>query len=378
MAKVKLLLVITKSDIGGAQVFVLNLACSLRDLGYDVEVAAGEGDYLFDELTKCKIPYHYLKSLKRGFNIFKSFNFLYDLYHLIKSNKYQVIHLNSSNTLTGTFSSFFLKQPPKMVFTFHGLSFLDRNYEMNSLFRLMSRLYFKIFLKKVDGSVFVSNANYKESIESSIVKEGHVIYYGLDEKQMDFHSKTEARKYLSELCKIDLADIFLIGSAGRLAYQKNYDFLINNYKKIQNAIPGAKFVIIGDGPYYGRFKKEINEQGLHKDFILVGAIKNTYRFIKAFDVFTLPSHYEGLPISLIEAVFAEIPILASDVGGNCEAVENDSNQLFNFNDIDDYIKKLINIRNMPNSFIEANKNLKVKFSLEKMAREYKKLYESLL
>ncbi len=375
MSKMKILLVITKSDIGGAQVFVINLARSLRNLGYDVEVAAGDGDYLFEELKKYNVSYHYLRSLKRDFNVFNLFYFVCDLYRLIRSKKYNILHLNSSNTLIGAISAIFLKQRPKIVFTFHGLSFLDKNYEMNPFFRFLSKMYFKMFLTIVDKPVFVSNTNLKESIESSIVDKGDVIYYGLEENNMEFINGKEARNYLSGLCLTDLSEVFLIGSAGRLAYQKNYDFLIKNFKQIKEKIPNAKIIIVGDGPYYERFKNEIMTQGIQNDFFLVGAIKNAYRYIKAFDVFTLPSHYEGLPISLIEAVLAGVPILASDVGGNSEIVN--SQQLFKLGDINDYMNKLLIIQQNPLPIVESNCRLKIHFSLDGMVKKYKELYEQL-
>lgn len=376
--KMKILLVITKSDIGGAQVFVINLAYSLKESGYDVEVAAGEGDYLFEELKKYNIPYHYLRSLKRDFNVFNSFYFVCDLYKLIKSKKYNILHLNSSNALIGALSAVFLKQRPKIVFTFHGLSFLDKNYEMNPIFRFLSKIYFKLFLKIVDKPVFVSNANLRESVESSIVNDGHVIYYGLDDKKMEFINRNDARNYLAKLCNTDLSDVFLIGSAGRLAYQKNYDFLIDNYKQIKKAIPNAKIIIIGDGPYHERFNKKLKKLRITNDFFLPGAIKNTYRYMKAFDIFTLTSYYEGLPISLIEAVFAEVPILASDVGGNIENVGNSIEQVFILNDIKDFINKLTAIKLSSRIIIDANNKLKNYFSLETMTKNYISIYESIL
>jgi glycosyltransferase involved in cell wall biosynthesis len=374
----KILLVITKSDIGGAQVFVISLARALRDLGHDVEVTAGDGDFLFEELKKYSIPCHYVKSLKRDYNIFNSFSFLLDLYRLIKANKYEVVHLNSSNALIGAFSSYFFKSSPKMVFTLHGLSFLDKNYEMNPVFRLLSRLYFKFFLLKVDARVFVSNSNYYESVESSIAKDGKVIYYGLDEGEMNFLTRKEALEFLSEICKTELSNSFIIGSAGRLAYQKNYDFLIRNFSQIKKAVPDAKLILIGDGPYYERFAKEIKKRGFENDFFLVGAIKNSYRYFKAFDVFTLPSHYEGLPISLIEAVMAEIPILASDVGGNSENVNGNAKQLFQLNNAGDYINKLIIVKKENEDLRKFNALLKEKFSLQSMALSYQSLYEELV
>lgn len=377
MTNLKLLLVITKSEIGGAQVFVLNLAASLKKMGFDVEVAAGAGNYLFEELKKNNIKYHYLNSLKRDFNVFRSFYFIFDIFRLLKKNKYNIVHLNSSNTLIGALSAFWIKPRPKIVFTFHGLSFLDKNYEMNSLFRFLSKLYFKLFVKIVDESVFVSKINYKESLQSSIVKKGRVIYNGLDENNLQFLEQDNAVDYFSNLCHCDLKNSFLIGSTGRLAYQKNYDFLIRNFKLIKEKIPSSKIIIIGDGPNYERYLKEINDLGIQNEFYLVGAIKESYKYIKAFDVFTLPSNYEGLSISLIEAVFAEIPILASNVGGNIENVGGAEDQVFELNNAYDYINKLSEIQKNKSHYIEFNKNLKKEFSLDQMVKEYINLYRSL-
>ncbi len=378
MSKMKILLIITRADIGGAQLFVITLAKGLKELGYDVEVVAGDGDYLFGELDKYKVKYRYFKSLKRDFNIFNSFDFVFQLAKLIKENNYDIVHMNSSNALIGAFSSFFLKHKPKYIFTFHGLSFLDKNYEMNSILRLLSKLYFKFFLLKVDEPVFVSNTNLKESIDSSLVKDGKVIYYGLNENEMQFVSAKDARDYFSDLTDYDLSKVFLVGSAGRLAYQKNYDFLINNFEKIKQNFPDSKYVVVGDGPYRERFDQTIKEKGIQNDFFLVGAIKNAYRYMKAFDVFTLPSYYEGLPLSLIEAVMAEIPILASNVGGNIENVKYNEEQVFELNNIDDYLEKLSRIKNNTQYFIDHNKKLKPDFTLDKMVLEYRDLYMSLL
>lgn len=374
----KILLVITKSEIGGAQVFVLNLARSLKRMGCDVEVAAGDGNYLSLEFEKDNITFHYLNSLKRNFSILNSFYFIYDLYRLLKKNNYDLIHLNSSNTLIGAISSFFIKKRPKTIFTFHGLSFIDQNFKTNFFIKTLAKLYFKILLKTVDGTVFVSNINYEVAKKAKIVKLADVIYNGLEKDELRYLSEEEARNYFSKKCGLDLSKDYLIGSTGRLAYPKNYEFLIENYLLIKNTIPEAKVILIGDGPDYQKYKSRIHQLGIQNDFFLVGAINDSYKYIKAFDVFTLSSHFEGLSISLIEAIFAEIPILASNVGGNPEIVANCDYQLFNLNDADDYIGKLLYIKKEKFYFQSHNSAMKEKFSLKNMAVSYKLLYESLI
>jgi glycosyltransferase involved in cell wall biosynthesis len=375
---VKVLIVITKSEIGGAQVFVLNLARSLFKMGCDVHVAAGDGDYLEEELRKSNITFHYLNSLKRNVSLLNSLYFIFDLYRLLRIEKYDLIHLNSSNTLIGSISAYLLRKKPKIVFTFHGLSFLDENFKIKKIFKFFAKLYFDVFLKTIDRTVFVSKLNYKESKEANVVKYGEVIYNGLDEKEMNLLNASEARVFFTDKCKTDLSNSFLIGSTGRLAYQKNYEFLINNFLYIKKKIPNAKIVIIGDGPDRVKYKEQIIKFGITDDFFLIGALKDSYKYIKAFDVFTLPSRYEGLSISLIEAIFAKIPILASNVGGNSEVVGGDLNQLYKFDDINDYVEKLLGLKNNKEHSVKNNSFMKGKFLLGNMVRDYWDLYNSLL
>ena len=99
--------------------------------------------------------------------------------------------------------------------------------------------------------------------------------------------------------------------------------------------------------------------------------------MKGFDVFTLSSRYEGVSISLIEALYAGIPILASNVGGNPDVVGNSQNQLFVLDDFDDYISKLVDIKKNREAIIKFNTSLKQRFSLDSMMNRYKHLFEEL-
>ncbi|KAF0152673.1 MAG: Uncharacterized protein FD143_989 [Ignavibacteria bacterium] len=374
----KILLVITKSEIGGAQVFLLNLAKMLKEFGYQVEVAGGEGDYLKDELNRLGIKFHYIKSLKRNVSVFNHLTFSFDLYNLLAKNLYDIVHLNSSNTLMGIFAIKFLSHKPKTVFTFHGLSLVDKDSGANKYLKFFAYLYFKYFLKFVERTVFVSEINYSEAIKDKIVKDGSVIYNGLNLAQGDFYDKDISRSYFSNLLNYDFSDCFMLGSTGRLAYQKNYEFLIENFNLIKKLFPPAKLIIIGEGPNRELYDSQINKYGLEKDIFLVGALKESYKYIKSFDVFVLPSRYEGLSISIIEALFAGIPILATDVGGNSEIVDKNSNQLYKLNDVEDFLENLKWITQNSVSIIENNNNRKSSFDSLEMVKQYEAIYKSLL
>lgn len=359
----KILLVITKAEIGGAQAFVLNLAKGLKRENKDVTVVFGEGNYLPEELAKESIPYIKLKSLKRSANPVAIFSFVGELKKLIKKEEFDVVHFNSTNTLAGVLAV--KNKKIKTIFTVHGLSVLDKNYKASKIIKLAFRKYFKYFFKYIDKIVFVSHYNYLEAKNNKLIEEGEVIYNGLDLDDSYFITTEEARKTLEMNIKKEFKDIYLIGSIGRLAKAKNYQFLINNWQGIKRIKPNAKLIIIGEGSERERYEKLIKANSLENDIYLAGEMNEASRFIKAFDLFILPSIYEGLSISLIEAVLAGVPTLASDVGGNSEVIGKDN--CFALNNKEDLVNKL-------EGGINTIKDLD-KFSLAKMVSSYIKTYE---
>jgi glycosyltransferase involved in cell wall biosynthesis len=175
-----------------------------------------------------------------------------------------------------------------------------------------------------------------------------------------------AKYELSKLVAKDVSDNYIIGSVGRLAKAKNYQFLINNFESIQKIIPNAKLIIIGEGPERENYEKLIKDNNLESYVFLPGEKKDASRLLKGFDLFLLPSLYEGLSISLIETVKAEIAVLASDVGGNREVIGGEN--CFRLNDKEDFLNKL------KRGYIKLDKQNK--FPIEKTVDEYIRLYEN--
>jgi glycosyltransferase involved in cell wall biosynthesis len=362
----KILLVITKAEIGGAQNSVLNLAREIKRRGISVSVAAGEGDFLNQELKKYNIPFFRLKKLKRNYNPFSIISYINELRMLINRHHFTHLHFNSSNTLPGTISAKLSKIKPKTFFTVRGLSVLDKHYSASKLKKYIFFLYFKFFFIFLDQPVFISQDNLNYAKKIGLDKNRHLIYNGLELDQNYFLNKEEARDKLNELINdININDSFLIGSVGRLAKAKNYQFLINNFKSIKEIKPNAKLIIIGDGPERENYQKLIKDNNLENDIFLPGEKKEASKLLKGLDLFILPSLYEGLSISLIEAVKAEIPVLASDVGGNREVVGKEN--CFNLNDKEDFFNKL------KRGYIrQDNQN---QFPIEITADKYISLYE---
>jgi glycosyltransferase involved in cell wall biosynthesis len=220
----------------------------------------------------------------------------------------------------------------------------------------------------VDVPVFVSNKNLEDAEKIKLVKNGVVIYNGIPEPE--FIERDIARKFFEEKIKVDLKDKFLIGSIGRLHYQKNYEFLIEVLPEILKIKPEIIVILIGDGPERKKLENLIKKKKLEEKIFLIGELKNASKYIKAFDLFVLPSRYEGLSITLIETLFAQVPILASDVGGNKEIAGEDF--VFELDNKNDYLLKFKTI-------LESSQEIQKKeeFSLLSMISNYLQLFERL-
>ncbi|PCI28662.1 hypothetical protein COB52_03380 [Candidatus Kaiserbacteria bacterium] len=357
----KILILVTQGIVGGTSTFLLELTQSLIDAGEDITLAYGSGEYIKERSTELNLKNIHLKWMGRTVNPLKGLMSFLEVRAVLKREKYSVIHLNSSNALIAGIAAKTIIRGPRVVFTVHGLSFLDKNADVSNLLKWAYGLGMRFLLLFVDRIVFVSNENYTRAKQKGIVKNGHVIRNGL--KDPTFLSREEARKELS------LGNGFIIGSIGRLVSQKNYEFLISQAENF----PNAEVIIIGEGKERGKLEKLIKG-----NVSLLGEIQNASRYLKAFDVFVLPSRYEGFSISLLEALFAGIPVLVSDVGG-AQEILSDTNQIFPFNNAEAFnskCRRIIESEDYRESLGLSNYESSRKFSIEKAAEEYIKVYRT--
>lgn len=361
----KVLITITHGNIGGATNFVFWLAKGLRKKGINVKVGFGEGNYLKEKLEKENIDYINFKWLKRTRNPLFNIFFISEIKKFLNQEKFDIVHFNSTNALLGAIGAKLSKTKPKTIFTFHGLSVLDKNYKKQFYLKPIYWLVFKFLIAFVDIPVFVCQDNLKQAQKMKLVKSGAVVYNGIPEP--NFLPKEQAKKFFEEKTGINLENKFLIGSIGRLDYSKNYEFLIKSFPEILKIKENGLAIIIGEGPERKNYEQLIKKLNQKEKIFLLGEIKNASQYLKGFDLFILPSRYEGLSITLIEALFAQIPILATDVGGNKEIVSLEN--LYQLNNKMDFLNKFQNIKTPS----QTQTNLE-KFQLETMVQNYLDLF----
>lgn len=109
-------------------------------------------------------------------------------------------------------------------------------------------------------------------------------------------------------------DALLIGHVGRFDYQKNHEFLVDIAEEVVKIEPRAHFLLIGIGPLRQKIERAVQEKGLSGHVTFTGARSDVAALMAhVMDVFLLPSHFEGLPLVLLEAQAAGLPCVCSDV-----------------------------------------------------------------
>lgn len=104
----------------------------------------------------------------------------------------------------------------------------------------------------------------------------------------------------------------VIGHVGRFMSQKNHIFLVNVFEEIAKEDPDAVLILIGDGKLQDEIKTKVKEKGLETKVLFIGNVGNVNEWYNAFDVFVLPSIWEGLPVVGVEAQANDLPCVFSD------------------------------------------------------------------
>lgn len=106
-------------------------------------------------------------------------------------------------------------------------------------------------------------------------------------------------------------DTLVLGHVGRFSYPKNHTFLIDVFNQVSK-IKNAKLLLVGDGKLRKEIEEKVESFALQKHVIFTGVREDVSDLLQAMDVFVFPSHYEGLPVTLIEAQSAGLPCFISD------------------------------------------------------------------
>jgi glycosyltransferase involved in cell wall biosynthesis len=203
----------------------------------------------------------------------------------------------------------------RTVHTYHGLHYLRGG---DRLKRIAYAMVDRWLCRRTSWTICVSQSDHELAILHRLAQptRSEVIRNGIDVGA--FSSSYRAR--IEEGGADRGARGPVIGTIGRLNPEKGHALLVEAAGIVLQEMPSVSFSIIGDGSQRGSLERLIASKGLVEQVQLPGSTHDVARVLSGFDVFVLPSHWEGLPISLLEAMASGLPIVATRVGGIPEVV----------------------------------------------------------
>ncbi len=310
--KRKVLFLITKGNFGGAQRYVFDLATSLPNDQFDVAVACGEGGSLAHKLSSVGIRTITLPSLKRNINVILEMKNLFSLIRLYKKERPDVVHLNSSKVgglgaLAGR-----LARVPRIIFTGHAWAW---NEDRSPISKALIAFAHWITVLLSHTTIAVSERVAQQMYRLPYTRRKIVtIHNGIS--PLSLYDGFEARQRLNPAIK----HTTWIGTISELHKNKGLDFLIEAFARVCADFPDTGVVIVGEGEERDNLTRLIAEKKLSDRIHLVGFVDTASAYLKAFDIFTLTSRTEALPYVLLEAGLAQLPVIASNVGGISEII----------------------------------------------------------
>lgn len=322
--KQKILFVITKSNWGGAQRYVYDLAVSLRT-DYEISVALGGDGRLFELLKAQSIPTHAIEGLTRDVSFKDELRSFRSLYRLFREARPDIVHLNSSKAGALGALAARLARVPHIVFTAHAWAW---NENRPFFARIAIALLHWSTVLLAHRTICVSNHVYDQMASFPFTRRRmRVIHPGIT--PLPHLSREQARtQFFARIPTLAArSDDPWIATIAELHPVKGLPYLVEALALLTTLYPRLVHIIMGDGEEHAKLERMIKERGLTSTIFLAGHVSDAPALLSAFDLFVLPSLSESFGYVLLEAGAAQVPVIASRVGGIPEIVEDDCGTL---------------------------------------------------
>lgn len=372
----KIFYLITKSEAGGAQTHIYQLGKYFIGKSHKIRVMSYPGEWLEEEVRKLGIEFYpnkYFSNIPNPIRIFKAIK---EIRKAVEDFKPDLISCHS--TAAGLLGRLAVRNKIPTLFTAHGWAFTKGTPFLRKCLMILIEKNAGRFCSKI---ICVSKYDYQLALHYKIVPESKLItiHNGVElfktRKYADMKD-VELREGL-EMQKIRIVFV------GRLAQPKDPLLLLKAFNSLSSELKNrAQISIIGEGNKRKELEKFIKENKLGEKIKLLGGIprEKVFEILKKSDIFVLISNWEGFPRTILEAMSCNLPVIASDVGGVKEALNNNCGILVKRGDrkeIKNALEKLIKNPSLIKEMGEkARKRAEQEFSLDKMLKETEKVYKS--
>ena len=314
MDKINLLYVITKLELGGAQKQLLSIIDSLDKRRFNVFLFSAKcGLMVGDAVSIEGLALVRSRWLDRPLNPFKDPLAMFEIYRFIKKNNIQIVHTHSSKAgILGRIGAR-LAGVRFICHTVHGWSFNDfQPYLLRKVFIGLERFVSRF----TDRIIVVSLYDKQKGLDNRIgsLNKYRLIRYGIEPAGIDLREPKIKREL-----GID-SNALVVGMVSCLKPQKAPQDFIRLAFLVNKSLKSTKFILIGDGKMRQPLQRLIDKLGLQRKVILTGWRRDVFAILPGIDVFVLTSLWEGLPVSVLEAVSSSVPVVATNTGGVAEVI----------------------------------------------------------
>lgn len=309
----KVAFVLARSDeIGGAHIHVKDMAKYVHSMGGQAVVIAG-GNGVFADLIRANgINYIPIFSLAREISVFNDFSALLRLNKVLRGLNCDLVSAHSAKA--GLLIRLLALGPgfPPVIFTAHGWSFaLGVPIVQRSFYLYLERLL-ALCSRKI---VTVCNSDRLLALSQGVASSSNLIVIHNGMPSLPLRTGQSHHNHSSSVIRIV--------TIARYERQKDHDTLLRALALIPE--DNWRMTLIGGGPNLASVKNLAFSLGIHENLEFIGRCTNVVPFLDSADIFVLSSHWEGFPRSILEAMRASLPVIATDVGGVSEAVLDNYN-----------------------------------------------------
>lgn len=364
----RILYVTTSTTIGGSEKTLYHLATGLSPERYDVVGVA------------CLKPLgYYARALSnRGIPVYQTGHSLSALAELINEKAPDILHCFLYRAMQmGRLAKRFYGVPGRLVLS-PRVHYRSRPKPLQWLDRLLR--------SKEDFLAAESNANRDFAVEGlgyapaqvGVIRNGVDLSLWQEDSRHPFSARERQRKSLGFS-----GSETVVGAVGRLDVQKGFEFLIEAMSRLREPFPELRCVIVGDGPEKTRLQRKVESMGMQGLVYFVGEQADMRDWYGFFDLFALPSLWEGLPNALLETMACGIPAVASSVDGVLEVVKDGENGLLvppgDPEALAEALAELLKDSSLRSTLAEkGKKDVSERFTLDRMVQEYDNLYQKIL
>ncbi|MGC9399873.1 MAG: glycosyltransferase [Anaerolineae bacterium] len=384
MSKLNVLLLNTQMEAAGAQKAMLELARGLKQRGHEVTVVTmyDKDAYvpLFEERYGLEIVDLEMKQPGAKNPLIRAWRFargLIRLYRLMRAKRPQVVQTFSHySNILGPFIAWLARAPMRV--SSQRMSLKDYpDWLLHS-----DRIVANSFL--THKMVAVSEGTRHFSIEEEGIRPDKLvtIHNGIDVERFSIDLSSKAEQALRHELRLE-PDSLIILTVARLHPQKGHKYLIEAIPHILRDFPQARFLFVGEGELAEELKAQVRGADLEKYVRFLGVRQDVPQLLAISDLFVLPSLWEGLPNSVLEAMAAGVPVVATHVDGTPEIIgDGDTGILIPPADpaaLEQAIRRLLKDESLQASIAKAaKKHVERKFSRDANTIAFIDLYQSLL